>query len=302
VRYDPAPFGFPKRPGSAPPPHGLQEAVAAGRRRLRRSALWSAGTVLSVVGIVAGATLVDGTGNDAQILVPASPVPGPEVSGTPSSKAAQSVSPTAGSTPARQRPGAGASADPAEPATGTDPEPGTGAAGDPAQVEGGGAPAAVPGTSDRRTPHREEPSTITTYGRCLNTGLADGADADDLCVQDYSASRQVRAGAETQLQVDLCASVRRSRAATLEFSTGREHDVTLLRQGSPLWTWSRAHTFPAGGHTRRLRAGNCLTWVTTWNTRDDAGRLVPPGTYTVVSSVEVNGETRSVEMEIEVTA
>ena len=285
---DSAPFGFPKRPGSPLPPDGLEAVVRVGRRRLRRSALWSAGAVLSVVGVVAGATLVGPGGNDALVLVPASPLPGVESSRSPAPAPVGGASPTPGPTATK---GSREGTAPPFAEGGRDGEP----------VRATAPPGEVPRVDDRRTPYRESPSTITVYGGCLYNGVSDGSSPQDLCVQDYGGSQSVRSGAAIEVQIDVCTSLRRQGEASLEFVGGQEHDVTVRGEDGALWTWSRRHTFPEGEHSRRIPPGECMTWGTAWDTRDDAGRLVDPGTYTVVQSVEVNGTVRTIEMEVEVT-
>jgi hypothetical protein len=112
----------------------------------------------------------------------------------------------------------------------------------------------------------------------------------------------VKRGGTYRVELDLCNALSSDNEADLTFASGQEHDLSAGRQGDVDWTWSRQHTFPQGAHSRQLERGTCLSWMTVWNTRDDAGRLVEPGRYDIVASVRFNGRTESLRFTIEVTA
>lgn len=277
------PFGSGRLPGSAPRADVLDAVVRDGRRRLRRSGALSGSAVL-VAGILAGASLVAGGKHDALEVVPASPGPVPSADG-----AAGPVPPGRG---ASSLPGAGLVSPSSAPRSRA-----------PGAIATRGPGGAAPPRVVHVTPYRESPDV--EYGaescpvdRVLTEGSPPGT---QLCLTAGKNGRTVRSGDTFLIEVDLCNALSSANAARLTYATGREHDVSLERDGSVPWSWSRHHTFPQGAHSRQLERGTCLAWKTPWDTRDDSGRLVQPGTYDVVMSVDVNGETESLGMSLDVT-
>ena len=120
-------------------------------------------------------------------------------------------------------------------------------------------------------------------------------------MQVVPGSGTVKSGGTFVAELELCNMLSSANVATVSYAGGREHDLSFGREGDADWTWSRHHSFPQGSHSRQIQRGDCLSWTTTWDTRDDRGRLVPPGTYDISQSAEVNGRTQSIDYTIEVT-
>lgn len=71
-------------------------------------------------------------------------------------------------------------------------------------------------------------------------------------------------------------------AATYNFPTGQKFDISVLdTKGNTLWQWSRGQTFTPGLSRVSLAPGQKLTFHTLWNGRDESGKPVAPGLYTV---------------------
>lgn len=80
----------------------------------------------------------------------------------------------------------------------------------------------------------------------------------------------------------------------LNFPSRLEADfVVFAADGREVWRWSKTRELSGPAHRKDVRAGSCLTWGIQWNEIDQAGRPVPPGTYTskvAVLADEMNGQ------------
>ena len=282
------PLHVTRRPGSAPRPEVLAAVVHEGRRRVRRSALWSAGTALAVIGVF---TLGFGSGgNEALVLIPASPAPGVVRTPTiaPPPQPSPSRPPSAGVAV-----GAPASAVPLGPPTG------------PAVADARPTATPVPTPARRLPAYRESPVASGSADLCRGAILRDTPPGYRVCAESSSSSgAEVTSGSTVTFNLDLCNSTTSPGDFALSFAGGREHDVVIrsIATTDDLWTWSLHHEFPQGRHTQSVPRGSCLSWRTPWDTRDDTGKPVPAGEYDVVSSVEVNGRTQTVHYRLTVTS
>jgi hypothetical protein len=292
-------LGRGRLPGAAPHPEVLQAIVQQGRRRLRRAALGGGGALVTVVGLVLGTALLGAGTDDALVVVPASPLPG----------GSASPSPTAAPEPGDERePEAGTGGAPSlRPEPQLQPQPGAQRGGPPDQPSvGAAAPFPQPDggrTSPKALPaYREEPGRGRNGDACLGSRLDDAAPGYSLCLTSRTRANVTRDVPVTS-ELELCSSLRNPGTLRLSFPSGREHDQRVRRARDAddyLWTWSRHYRFPEGAHQRELPAGDCLSWRTTWNTRDDAGALLPTGEYVVDSGVLINGSYREVSQPIRV--
>jgi hypothetical protein len=249
--------------------------------------------------LAVGAAVLGGATDDALMVVPASPGPlqtrslvplppglVPPLDARPGGSAPRAVA-TPGSAlryPGEQQPGAGAPA----PEAGQTGRP----AAEPRQV---GPPAT--------RPYTEAPESDSYPEFCVSGRMID-VDGYRLCATTESQN-SVRSGEVLNVHLSLCSSRVNTQRYTMAFASGREHDVQVRRAGTAddfVWTWSRRHSFPQGPHERALDPGYCLGWRTAWDTRDDSGRLVPPGAYAVDASVELNGRTGVWSVPVTVTA
>lgn len=281
------PLGTHRRPGSPPRPEVLEAVVREGRRRGRRSAAVTGGALAAVAAVVLGVGLLGSGSDDALVVVPASPLPG--ASPVPS--------------PAGGPPPPGPAAPPQlSPVLRGSPSPDAAPALSLPRATRQAAPAApVVATPRVVRPYREAPERRPYSDLCM--GRSFQQQEHRMCLEGAVTS-QTRSGTPVDLEVSLCSSLANRRSYELSFRTGREHEVQARPAGTAddhLWTWSRGYTFPEGAHSRTLEAGWCLRWLTTWDTRDDAGRLVPPGDYLLDVGVEVDGRLRELTLRIQVT-
>lgn len=281
------PLGQPRLPGGEPQPGVLDAVLRRGRARLRRSVLTSTGAVLAMTAGVLGATVLDGTDDGALVVIPASPSPGPGASpgatGLPLPSATSQAPQPSTSTGA----GGGLGVAPTAPGQSSRP------------ASGGGA---TPRPKPRPVrPYRENPSRTANATSCDVNDVITGTPPGTRVCAMATAAASVRSGEQVTAELSLCNSISSDRAYVVEFPSGREHDLQVLQGQFVEWTWSRAYTFPEGPHTRDLPPGYCLEWLTTWDTRDDAGHLVAPGPYYLEPTIELTGDQRRFSIRVEVT-
>jgi hypothetical protein len=273
-------------PGGPPQQDVLEAAVRAGRRRRRREATWAGGAALALVAGVLGAALT-GTGGRPGSLeqIPADRPPGVLTAASP-------TSPGPGTSPVRQAP------------TGPAREPANGAAvtksAQPSPAVSGEPIARPVGTSGPRA-YRESPGYDAGYTQyCDAFAAAAGTPpGTQMCAQSDSPP-SVRSGEAINVVLLLCNSLSSPRPVTVSFDQGREHEIAVRSADGDIWTWSRPYVFPQGPHSRVVQSGYCFRWANVWDTRDDAGRLVPPGNYTVETTLEISGDRRRFTTPLEV--
>lgn len=242
---------------------GADEAVQRGNRRRRRSAATAAAVLLAAGGVVVAAPWQAPAARDS--LVPArDPLPSP------------SPSPTAGTTAA---PVTGSRTSSHEPTRA------------PAGPAGRTAPGAAPTAA---APARRTASPATRASSPITRGTSTIA-AGDLCAAEQSYAAQgwclrytgpatARRGRPVALSAELC-RLASFPAATLTFASTRE--VLLDVQGTG-WQAGQGERFTSPGRTVTVAGGSCLTWASTWDTRDADGFLVVPGSYAVDLGLEAS--------------
>lgn len=68
---------------------------------------------------------------------------------------------------------------------------------------------------------------------------------------------------------------------TYQFFTGQEYDFAVNSGEVEVWRWSREMMFIQSLHNLTLLPGETLTYEEFWDYRDNSGKRVPPGTYTL---------------------
>ena len=286
-------LGRPRRPGSKPRPDVLQAVVATGRRRLRRAALGGAGALTTVAAMVLGVGMLGGSGTDGLVVVPASPEP--------------EVSPVATPTPGEASPPPDRSASapgPARPA----PEPQPAGRPSSSAAPQGDAPGDEPRTAAGQgslPEHRERPTRRERSGDLCQGSRATWAPEGYRVCMAVQMSTSVAQYSPVSIELELCSSLSSPGHLRLAFPTGREHEVQVRPQDELddyRWTWSRHYRFTQGAHELALAPGECLSWVTQWDTRNDAGQVLPPGEYYVEAVVAAEGASQVVQQLFRVTA
>ena len=280
------PLGVPRRPGSAPRQEVLDAVVRAGRRKLQRAALGGASAIALIAAGILGGGLLGGEGGSV-VLVPATPEPD---GGLP---------PTAAGT----APPALVSASPSPVVSGHAMSPA------PDRVNSSGAPTAgasrapepTPSPRPGAKPYRESPGRTTNSTCHVEDAIAGTPNGTFVCAIATASRTSVPSGEFVDVELELCNSIASDKAYIAEFPTGREHDVSAEYGDDPVWTWSRAYTFPEDHHVRYIDPGWCLSWVTRWDTRDDERRLVEPGLYYLEASIEISEGARRFSIRVDVT-
>jgi hypothetical protein len=71
---------------------------------------------------------------------------------------------------------------------------------------------------------------------------------------------------------------------TLYYRTSQRYDLAVINsQGQEVWRWSRDRTFAQVTEEVALGANGMLSFVETWDQRDNDGQQVPPGNYQIVA-------------------
>jgi len=68
---------------------------------------------------------------------------------------------------------------------------------------------------------------------------------------------------------------------TLHYRTGQRFDFAAFQEGREVWRWSATQIFPQVTGRVTLQPGETQNFHVTWNQRDNAGRLIEPGTVTI---------------------
>ena len=73
------------------------------------------------------------------------------------------------------------------------------------------------------------------------------------------------------------------------FPSGQQYDVTAAgADNKVVWDWSKGKTFTQGISRLALQPGQKQIFLVTWNGKDDAGKPVPPGSYTLTGRLLSN--------------
>lgn len=139
----------------------------------------------------------------------------------------------------------------------------------------------------RESPPISTPARLTTTSYRPGSPCADtsGRAATGWCLQP-DAPRSGISGRPVELRVSLCRLPGFGSAAA-SFPTTAEAGYALdAPSGGPrVWEHAAQHAPRPGRHERRVAAGDCLTWATTWTNRSDDGQPVPAGSYELELSV-----------------
>jgi len=239
----------------APPPDGLQLAMAAARRRRWRvaSLTTTAGASLALVVPL----LLGGGGQSVLVPEPDPQQPAVTVSHSPAPAGVPNVATSKVTTPAVavriQQPGGAPVVDVRHTPT-RDPAP--------------GRPYAA-GPIDR------EDNVYATFGAvCFRS---DGSKPTGLC----TGVRSIRDGEPgVVLQADLCNVD--ATPASVRFPTSREVDfVVRSSKSGEVWRWSRWHPARQTPHSLTVEPSACDHWTFRWTEVDAGGRRLPAGDYTL---------------------
>jgi hypothetical protein len=107
--------------------------------------------------------------------------------------------------------------------------------------------------------------------------------ANGWCLR-YAGALAGNPGQPVTLAVELC-RLPGFAAGTASFPTAQEAEFGVARGTAPVWRWSAGRSFAHVRHGLTLDAGRCLRWTTTWEVRDDAGRPLASGHYTLTPDV-----------------
>lgn len=267
------------RPLTRPVPEGgLEAALRTGRRRRNRFVGAAGGLTTALVLVVAAGLLAPAPTNDSLQFADPSPSSSAPAMPAPTARVALPESSPFPLTLPRRSPSPRA-------------EP-TGSAG------GSETPSSATVTpSPGATPaFREHPRTFE--GTCGDTIVMG---PNSWC---YPArhERVVSSGDQVDLIVGICNSGTSLEPLELVYADGQEHEVTVKDDRSPSgsnggssadegsgaalrWTWSRSLRILGGPHERQVPPGACTEWTTRWDTRDQDGRLLPPGHYVVAQQL-----------------
>jgi hypothetical protein len=255
----------------APPADGLRLAfVAARRRRSKKAGAAGAATVLSVVVVLASG---GGAGNRTLLQEPLPPAHAPLNGVSAPAARPESTRPT--TPPVAPEVAFASHSLSRERATGPGPAP--------AVLER----TAVANRSAGGTLHPT--SAPMTRGYTYNTGGSDlicparkqqqgqrGLCAD---VTAYTVTTGV-----LRLTAEICNFD--ARAATLDYATERELDISIRRGATEVWRWSAGRRFASTPHELAVGVGECVVWTTDWAQNDSRGRAVQKGMYDVVAEFE----------------
>jgi hypothetical protein len=84
--------------------------------------------------------------------------------------------------------------------------------------------------------------------------------------------------------IQLAVSVAVRDPLTLYYRTSQRYDLAVVdSQGQEVWRWSRDRAFAQVTEEVPLEAGETLSFVETWDQRDNDGQQVPLGNYQIVA-------------------
>ncbi len=71
------------------------------------------------------------------------------------------------------------------------------------------------------------------------------------------------------------------RPILLQMPTGQQYDFLVERDGTEVWRWSQGQVFTQALSNLTFDPDEVRTFTIAWDQRDNAGNLVPAGTYTI---------------------
>ena len=264
-------------PAFSPSSDGLDAAL---RRARHRRANRSLGLALAVLALpAAGVLLVPGDSTDDSLRLARTPATTPQPPAPRGTARPDPVRPTgAAALPGASPAAVSVGAPVGPPATGAGPD-------DPRE------PAPTP-RRDERPAYVERPREVPGHD-CGNvedaaTGFHVGGGP---CIRG-TGPYTLRRGESATFVLSMCQYALSDDTLVLGFRTGQEHELTVRDRvddedgfatdaGTRRWTWSAGLRFPQGLHQRALPPDRCLEWTTTWDGRDQSGRLLPAGEYVV---------------------
>ena len=87
-----------------------------------------------------------------------------------------------------------------------------------------------------------------------------------------------------------------NRRVVVPFPTEQQFDVEILRDGELIWNWARGRRFTRGESALTVERQEDVEFEVRWDLRDNSGRAVRPGEYTVRGSLTTDtGERLSAE-------
>lgn len=135
------------------------------------------------------------------------------------------------------------------------------------------ATAPTPSPAARRSsPITRGTSTIADDDLCSDGSTV----ASGWCLR-YTGPSTARRGTPVRLSAALC-RITSFGAATITFGDTREIQLEVDGTG---WQAGQGERYTSPGRTVTVEGGHCLTWASTWDTRDADGFLVVPGSYTI---------------------
>lgn len=147
----------------------------------------------------------------------------------------------------------------------------------------GGGVAAEPGSAvapATATPFRR---TVVSQPRPTSCVYQPSSAPSGWCL-DYTGPASAAAGHPVDLSLEIC-RIAGTGSGTLRFGTAQEADV-WVGDTDREWDWAHGRSFAKTPHSVGVPAGQCLRWTTRWTTRDDNGRPLPRGSYTLTVSVD----------------
>ena len=140
--------------------------------------------------------------------------------------------------------------------------------------------APTPSSAPRRSsPITRGTSTIADDDLCSDGGTV----TSGWCLR-YTGPSTARRGTPVTLSAALC-RVTRFGASTLTFGDTREIELDVDGTG---WQAGQGERYTSPGRTVTVQGGHCLTWASTWDTRDADGFLVVPGKYDVGLGIQAD--------------
>ena len=101
-----------------------------------------------------------------------------------------------------------------------------------------------------------------------------------LAVELHVSRALIPPGGETAFS--LIVTNRAETPAKLDFPTGQTYDFIVLGGDQEAWRWSYDRAFTQAFHSLALDPGESVSYQETWEARDNAGKAVAPGDYSVI--------------------
>ncbi len=263
------PERIPGLPDRLAPPAFFADAYAVSRararRRRRRQLALTAGGLVSVSTLLAGALLLQGPGG-RQVLVPARTVPG-----------TSGVTPTFPAADASPSPDATVASD----ATRPNPSPrptGLVPTRAPATVHSSTSPRPSAPPAQPDSPSSGPEPTVTTYDARRQCGGSGPTATQGFCSY-YDGALTARRGSVVQLAASVCRLPGQG-SGTLRTEDGQWASFAISTNATGvLWDWSTGRRFVAEPRTFTVAAGSCLRFAVSWDLRGDDGRPLGAGDY-----------------------